>query len=144
MAIQKKCFVIMPFGKRDTEEHRRNKKIYNLMIRPVVEACGYKSIRSDELHHPGNITKDIIELLHKADLVVADLSGRNANVFYELGVRHTLFRSGTIPIICENEEPPFDLFNYRVIFYSSELDGPEQFKKEFTERIKAFERLQKD
>ena len=125
----------MPFGKLGTEEHKRNKKIYNLMIKPVVESCGYESIRSDELQYPGNITKDIIELLQKADLVVADLSGRNANVFYELGVRHTLFRFGTIPIIHENEEPPFDLFNYHVIFYSSELDGPEKFRKELAQRI---------
>ena len=144
MSSTKKCFVIMPFGQRGTEEHRRNKKIYDLMIKPVVEECGYESIRSDELQYPGNITKDIIELLHKSDLVVADLSDKNANVFYELGVRHTLFRCGTIPIIHEGEQPPFDLFNYRVIYYASELDGPEQFKKELKERIKAFEKIPKD
>ncbi|MDZ7261916.1 MAG: DUF1566 domain-containing protein [candidate division KSB1 bacterium] len=142
MNQKKRCFVIMPFGKKGTEEHERNWKIYQLMIKPVVEACGYETIRSDELEHPGSITRDIIELLHDSDLVVADLSGWNANVFYELGVRHTLYRCGTIPIIRQGESLPFDIATYRAIFYSSELDGPEQFKRELKQRIKAFERIQ--
>jgi formylglycine-generating enzyme required for sulfatase activity len=140
----KRCFVIMPFGKMGTPEYSRNWKIYDLMLKPVVEACGYKSIRADELEHMGNITRDIIELLHESDLVVADLSGHNVNVFYELGVRHALHRAGTVPVIREGEILPFDIANYRAIFYSSELDGPEQFKKELTRRIEAFERLRGD
>ena len=143
MNQNKRCFVIMPFGKMGTSEYSRNLKIYNFMIKPIVEACGYTSIRADELEHMGNITRDIIELLHESDLVVADLSGHNANVFYELGVRHALYRAGTIPIIQEGESLPFDIANYRAIFYSSELDGPERFKGELKGRIKAFEKLQR-
>jgi hypothetical protein len=142
MEKEKRCFVIMPFGKYGTEEFQRNLKIYQIMIKPVVEAMGYQSIRADELEHMGNITRDIIELLHESDLVIADLSGKNANVFYELGVRHALYRCGTIPIIREGETLPFDIANYRAVFYSSELDGPEQFRKELERRIKAFERFQ--
>jgi hypothetical protein len=137
----KRCFIIMPFGKSGTPEYSRNWKIYDLMIKPVVEACGYRPIRADELEHMGNITRDIIELLHESDLVVADLSGHNANVFYELGVRHALYRAGTVPIIREGETLPFDIATYRAIFYSSELDGPQQFKGELKRRIKAFEKL---
>ena len=142
MNQKKRCFIIMPFGKSGTDEFDRNLKIYQIMIKPVVEACNYQSIRADELEHFGNITRDIIELLHESDLVIADLSGKNANVFYELGVRHALYRCGTIPIIREGETLPFDIANYRAIFYSSELDGPERFRKELEKRIKAFERLQ--
>jgi hypothetical protein len=140
---QKRCFIIMPFGKSGTPEYSRNWKIYDLMIKPVVEACGYRPIRADELELVGNITRDIIELLHESDLVVADLSGHNANVFYELGVRHALYRAGTVPIIREGEILPFDIANYRAIFYSSELDGPGQFKRELKRRIKAFEKSQR-
>ena len=138
---EKRCFVIMPFGKYGTDEFQRNLKIYQIMIKPVVEEMGYQSIRADELEHMGNITRDIIELLHESDLVIADLSGKNANVFYELGVRHALYRCGTIPIIRDGESLPFDIANYRAVFYSSELDGPEQFRKELGRRIGAFERL---
>ena len=63
MASLKRCFVIMPFGKRRTPEFKRNKKIYNSMIKPVMKACGYETVRADELKHPGSITRDIIELL---------------------------------------------------------------------------------
>ena len=119
MSRQKRCFVIMPFGKYGTEESKKNLKIYQLMIKPVVEAVGYNCIRADELEAMGNITRDIIELLHGADLVIADLTGRNPNVFYELGVRHALYRCGTIPIIHEGEYIPFDVANYRALYYSS-------------------------
>src|SRR5436853_2894710 len=130
MSSNKRCFVIMPFGRMGTEEHRRNLKIYQLLIKPVVQDCGYESIRADELEHFGNITKDIIELLYESDLVIADLSCKNANFFYEIGVRHALLRYGTIPIIREGEVLPFDIANYRAIYYSTELDGPEYFKIE--------------
>ena len=142
MTPKKRCFIIMPFGKYGTPEYDRNMKIYQLMIKPVVEKCGYESIRADELEHVGSITKDIIELLHGSELVIADLTGKNANVFYELGVRHVLYRCGTIPIIRQGESLPFDIANYRAIFYTSELDGPELFKNELEMRIKAFEKYQ--
>ena len=140
MDDKKCCFVIMPFGKYGTKTYNRNLKIYELMIRPVAAEFDYKVIRADELENMGNITRDIIELLHESELVIADLSGKNANVFYELGVRHTLFRCGTIPIIRKGETLPFDIANYRAIFYTSELDGPEHFKKELQKRIRAFEK----
>ena len=116
----------MPFGKRGTDEYSKNLKIYKLMIKPVLENCGYRSIRSDEVDHPGSITRDIIELLYESDLVDA------------------LFKCGTIQILEESESLPFDIANYKVIYYSRELDGPERFKQEFEGRIKAFERMDKE
>lgn len=129
----------MPFGQAGTEDHIRNLKIYQQLIKPVLQECGFKSIRADELEHFGNITRDIIELLYESELVIADLSGKNANVFYELGVRHALLRYGTVPIIRKGETLPFDIANYRAIFYSTELDGPEEFRGELLKRIKAFD-----
>jgi polyhydroxyalkanoate synthesis regulator phasin len=129
----------MPFGQTATEDHTRNLKTYQQLIKPVLHECGFKPIRADELRHPGNITRDIIELLYESDLVIADLSGKNANVFYELGVRHALFRYGTILIIRKGDKLPFDIANYRAIFYSMELDGPEEFRNELLRRIKAFD-----
>ncbi len=141
--MNKQCFVIMPFGQDGTEDHARNFKMYQQLIKPVLFECGFKSIRADELEHPGNITRDIIELLYESDLVIADLSGKNANVFYELGVRHALFRYGTVLIARKGEKLPFDIASYRTIFYSIELDGPEEFRKDLLKRIKAFDSSQK-
>lgn len=125
----------MPFGAEGTPEYERNLKIYQQMIKPVVEECGYITVRADELEHVGSITRDIIELLYEVDLVIADLSGKNANVFYELGVRHALYKYGTIPIIRQGESLPFDIANYRAIAYSSELDGPNKFIEKLKKRI---------
>lgn len=135
----KRCFVIMPFGKEGSLEHEHNLKIYKYMIKPAVEECGYSCIRADEIAHAGSIPKDIIEHLFNSDLVVADLTQRNANVFYELGVRHALIRCGTIPIIREGEELPFNLSFIRVTRYSINIDSPDVFKKKLIKRIKAFE-----
>lgn len=130
----------MPFGQVGTEDHARNLYIYRELIKPIVQQSGYKPIRADELEHFGNITRDIIELIFESNLVIADLSGKNANVFYELGVRHALLRYGTIPIIRKGENLPFDIANYRAIFYSLETGGPEEFRDELLKRIRAFER----
>lgn len=140
MKAKERCFVIMPFGQIGTEDHDRNLFIYQQLIKPVVQQSGYEPVRADELEHFGNITRDIIELIFESYLVIADLSGRNANVFYELGVRHALLRYGTIPIIRKGENLPFDIANYRAIFYSVDSDGPEKFRDELLKRIKAFER----
>ena len=85
------------------------------------------------------VSKDVIEYLFKSELVIADLSGRNANVYYELGVRHSFTKNGTIPILSKGENLPFDVVNYRVLYYTSELDGPEIFKKELYKKISFFE-----
>ncbi|MBN2090838.1 DUF1566 domain-containing protein [candidate division KSB1 bacterium] len=144
MAEQKKCFVIMPFGEEGTKDHEWNWKIYFQIIKPVVEVCGYEAKRADELEYLGNITHDIIKWLYESQLVIADLTGKNPNVFYELGVRHALMRAGTIPIMRKGEKPPFDIANYRTIFYSIELDGPAKLQEKLKARIKGFENLQED
>jgi hypothetical protein len=134
----------MPFGEEGTKEHEWNWKIYFQIIKPVVEECGYEAKRADELEYLGNITHDIIKRLYESQLVIADLTGKNANVFYELGVRHALMRAGTIPIMRKGEKPPFDIANYRTIFYSIELDGPAKLQEKLKARIQGFENLQED
>ncbi len=132
------------FGEEGTKDHEWNWKIYSQIIKPVVEECGYEAKRADELEYLGNITHDIIKWLYESQLVIADLTGKNANVFYELGVRHALMRAGTIPIMRKGEKPPFDIANYRTIFYSIELDGPAKLQEKLKARIKGFENLQED
>ena len=61
---KKVCFVIMPFGYQGTADYERNLSIYRDMIKPVVEGCGYESIRADEVEHPGSITRSIIAASH--------------------------------------------------------------------------------
>lgn len=140
---KKRCFVIMPFGKKGTPKYKQNLEMYQNLILPVAKNAGYEVKRADNFERLGNITRDIIEYLFLADLVIADLTDKNANVFYELGVRHALFRCGTIPLIQDDQQLPFDISNYRTIHYSTETDAGREFlKSELKECIAVFEHQQ--
>jgi len=98
------------------------KEIYTEIYAPVCAARGIDCSRVDEIARPGSITKDIIEGILDSDIIIADLSGRNPNVFYELGIAHasgnkTIMTSQTI------DDVPFDIRNYRVVVYERTLTG---------------------
>src|ERR1044071_1761259 len=89
-ARQPSCFLIAPLGLEGSEIRRRSDLLYRHVVRPAVESAGYKLIRADGIDSPGSITSQIINLLATAELVIADLSGLNPNVMYEIGIRHAL------------------------------------------------------
>ena len=86
----------------------------------------------------GLITKAIIEQIISADLVIADLTGNNPNVFYELAIRHS-YRKPAIQIIKGDIEIPFDVSNMRTISYDTTLSGANLAKKEIEAMLKAIE-----
>jgi hypothetical protein len=137
----KTCFIIMPIGQAESNDHHFYRKVYEMMIKPVVSSFGYEVIRADEIDSLGNINRDIIDALASSDLVIADLTRSNSNVFYELGIRLALLECGTIPIIREGERLPFDNTSYRAIFYTVELDGPDRFRTQLTSRIRSVEQM---
>src|SRR5690242_1093880 len=83
------CFVISEIGEENSEIRRRADDVLKYVIAPAAIDCGYEDpVRADQLPDPGIITSQIIQYLVESPLVVADLTGRNPNVFYELAVRH--------------------------------------------------------
>jgi tetratricopeptide (TPR) repeat protein len=108
------CFVLMPFGKKadptggDPIDFDR---IYECAIRPAIDAAGLDPIRADEERAGGIIHKAMFERLLLCDFAVADLTSANANVFYELGVRHAVRPATTVVIFAKGHAPPFDV-NY--------------------------------
>ncbi|HEV8340698.1 MAG TPA: hypothetical protein VGR25_13745 [bacterium] len=108
------AFLIMPF---DPEFDA----VYDKLIVPALTDAGYTVGRADKTLDQRNILKDIIPNIARADLIVADITTTNANVFYELGVAHAL-RKPVVMIIQEVEEIPFDLRSYRVIPYATRFD----------------------
>ncbi|MPZ99689.1 MAG: hypothetical protein GEU80_10205 [Dehalococcoidia bacterium] len=105
------CFVIMPFSTTASCSEDQWTEIFEELIRPAVEEAGlgYSCTRSTGTR--GNMVKSILEQLRGSDVVIADLTDRNANVFYELGVLHALAK-GTIIIAQRRSDIPFDLSNY--------------------------------
>jgi nucleoside 2-deoxyribosyltransferase len=97
------------------------------MIKPAVVGTrlGFTCERSKP--RTGNLIRDILNELNRADVVIADLTDMNPNVFYELGVRHTL-RNRTILIAQDMRYVPSDLRSYWVIIYKKGLSGLQDFK----------------
>ncbi len=103
------CFVIMPF----TPSYRT---FYERVIRVAVEDAGLSCVRADEIFSKAQVTNDIWTQIRKCRLVLAELTGKNPNVLYELGLAHAVGKPAII--ITRNEEDvPFDLKALRYLFY---------------------------
>ena len=135
MRQRKKCFVIMPVSKTKSCTTRQWTNIFDEMIKPAVvgSKLGFTCERSKP--RTGNLIKDILNKLNMADVVIADLTDMNPNVFYELGVRHTL-RNRTILIAQDMKYVPSDLRSYWVIIYKKGLSGLQDFKNKIRGTMK--------
>jgi hypothetical protein len=121
------CFVLMPFA----EELR---PIYDDHISKVVGQCGLKCIRADNVFGPGQIMEQIWEQMNSATLIIADVSGKNPNVFYELGIAHTLGKP-VILITRSEDDVPFDLRHLRFIQYEYTPRGCQELERKLREAI---------
>ncbi len=118
---KKKCFIITPIGDENDSIRRHIEGIIDAVIMPVMKN-DYDIQVAHRLFEMGSINKQIIELIYKSDLVIANLTGTNANVMYELAFRHTL----GLPVITIAEKGtklPFDVSTERTIFYTNDLHG---------------------
>lgn len=119
------AFVVMPFGRKQGPDGRwiDFNSIYQDLIKPALEEAGFEPFRADEEAVSGDILTDMFQELLLADLVLADLSIDNANVFYELGVRHAIRKRGLIHIQCGRSYLPYDIFNVRTLPYQCDENG---------------------
>lgn len=113
---KKRCFVIMPFSDTGSCTKEQWTEIFDNMIKLAVEDSGFHYECFRACLDIGNIIKDVLINLNRADVVIADLTDRNPNVFYELGVRHAL-RDATILITQNMDHVPFDLQHYALVQY---------------------------
>lgn len=121
-------FLIMPFDDELNALYRHLKDKY-------ADMADFQ--RADDFLNQQNILKDIVRPIMKADLIIADLTGLNANVFYELGLAHA-FRKNVVLITQDISELPFDLRSYRVIEYSTHFARIKDFEENLTRLIKEF------
>lgn len=107
------CFVIMPFeGWFDS--------YYSEIYIPAIEDAGFEAKRADDLYRPSNIVSDIWAYTKESSVVLADLTNKNPNVFYELGLAHAITKPAIL-ITSSIEDIPFDLRNLRVLVYDKNL-----------------------
>ncbi|MDQ3130694.1 MAG: DUF4071 domain-containing protein [Acidobacteriota bacterium] len=126
------CFVLMPFGKKpnaagDTIDFDQ---VYQQIIKPAIENAGLEPLRADEEMTGGIIHKPMFERLILCEYAVADLTTANANVFYELGLRHAVRPWSTVLIFADGERLPFDVGLLRGLPYKLSQEGvPENAEK---------------
>jgi hypothetical protein len=123
------AFVAMQFGEPyDT--------IYRTVIRPETRKMGIGVIRTDEVNRPGIIFQDIQRKIEEANVVIAEITAPNQNVYYEVGYAHALNKP-TILLAQRGKELPFDIRSYRVIFYDDSIGGKPLVEKTLREHLRA-------
>ncbi|WP_162893022.1 hypothetical protein [Salinibacter ruber] len=133
----RECFVIAPIGSPNSEVRNQTNGLLDEAIRPIVEEeLGLEVIAPHEIAEPGSITRQVIQRLLEAELVIADLTGLNANVMYELAVRHAKGRP-VVPIAERGTALPFDITTERTIFYEVSFHGLNELKLKLEEAARA-------
>jgi hypothetical protein len=137
------CFVLMPFGKKPTISGGAVDfdSVYRDLISPAIVAAGLEPLRADEEMTGGVIHKPMFERLILCEYAVADLTTANANVFYELGVRHAVRPWSTVLLFAQGEgQLPFDVAPLRALPYRLDEDGKptdvEAVRGYLTERLR--------
>lgn len=131
---ERRLFFIMPFGSREVipgAEPFDFDAFYRGVLRPVAVDSSWDPLRVDEVVAPGAITNQAIQELLRSELVVADVSSANSNVYYELGVRQAISPSGAILIAQAGTKLPFDIAHQRVLFYEPSEEGLREFSDSF-------------
>src|SRR5438309_2068775 len=110
-------FIVRPFGTKNGINFDR---VEAELIRPAIHKAGFTGGTTEQFLEQGNIRTDMFEELLIADVVVADISIHNANVFYELGIRHALRDKRTFLIKSKGDDTPFDLKTDRYLSYDAD------------------------
>jgi len=123
------CFVLMPFKPSFD-------RLYKEKIKPAIEASGFRCLRADELFSPTPILEDIWTHICKSRIILADVTGRNPNVFYEIGVAHTVGKP-VIIITQDKNDVPFDIAQFRYFVYSDDVQGWETLCKNIASALRS-------
>jgi nucleoside 2-deoxyribosyltransferase len=121
----------MPFGVETLEV------VFEDFVRPVIEGkCDLDCERGDDVFGSSVIMDDIRNSIERADIVVADLTGKNANVFYEVGICHTLDKP--VLLMAQSiDDVPFDLRHRRVLLYEYSPRGCKKLESALQENLLA-------
>lgn len=138
VSLMKKCFVVSPISEAGTEIRNNADKLFRYIINPVCQSCGFEAVRVDQINDSDSITQTIIDKLLSAELVIADISGHNPNVFYEMGYRKCTNKP-IIHLKKKGESIPFDVNTVRTFEYDlTDLDNVEEVKDRLQQTIGTF------
>ncbi|MGL5861852.1 MAG: hypothetical protein ACRCY9_11430 [Phycicoccus sp.] len=136
--MTKICFIACAVGDPESDVRKHAEMTCKHIITPAAKSAGYQDVRADLIQRSGIVSAQVIQHLVEADAVVADLTGLNPNVFYELAVRH-LVGKPFIQICTTGTEIPFDVQDVRTLFY--DLKNPDSVvstRKAIAKLLKSF------
>lgn len=136
---RKTCFVISPIGADGSPTRKRSDKLLKYLVERVMNPRGYVVERADKVGEPGIITNQIVRRIVDCDVLIADLTEHNPNVFYELAIRHGLKKPFVHPIDAK-EKIPFDNAQVRAIQVDlTDLDSVEDACRQLEDQISSIE-----
>lgn len=131
------CFVLSPIGEAGTPIRKRADQVLKHIIRPAAKEAGFRAVRADEIAEPGLISTQVIQHVVNDPIIVADLTDYNANVFYELAMRHAVSKPSVI-IIDQGQRIPFDVAGMRAVqFDHKDLDSATDAREQLALQIEA-------
>lgn len=124
------AFVISPIGKLGTDDHKRYLNALKYIVKKALPESEWEVIRADNESNPDSISARIVQRIIESDLIIADLTDHNPNVFYELAVAHG-FGQRVVHLLTAGQSIPFDVNDQRVIEY--DLLDPESVDRAISE-----------
>jgi hypothetical protein len=124
------CFVLMPFKPSFD-------RLFKEIIQPAVWHSGFSCYKADDFFSPKPIMEDIWTQICKSKVIIADVTGKNPNVFYEIGIAHTVGKP-VILITHDKNDVPFDLAHLRYIIYSDNIDGWNKLSSDIKSALKNY------
>jgi hypothetical protein len=136
---KKTCFVIGPIGASPSPEREHADTFLKYIVEPCAALAKFsyaEPVRADQIALPGQITTQIVERLLNDDLVIADLTWHNANVFYELSLRHAIGKP-VVQMVSGDTRLPFDVHASRTIPFSFDVREAEKAREALSLQISA-------
>lgn len=130
--MKKTCFVIMPFSQTTNVHTETYWTMFFEIIKRIMEQLDYDCCRSEV--GPYKLFANIVDKIESCDVAVAVLTDFNANVWYELGIRHTL-KSPTIMLLQQGQKAPFDVSDHGIIFYDDSIGIEQDLKTKIADYL---------
>lgn len=130
------CFIITPIGEEGSVIRKKTDGLIDNVLEPICNELNMEAIPAHKIDKLGSITNQVVQNVLDSKMVIANLTGLNPNVMYELAIRHAIKK----PVVCIAEQGtklPFDITTERTIFYSDDMYGATRLRSELRDKLQA-------